>query len=145
MAALLTLNTPLGLIRTFSLIFWLPPSGVGFTSPEHTTEYNSSFRIQCADPGCLSRILIFIYPGSPDPTRAPKEEGGKFVCPVEEIFFSQNTKNNRYFLPKKLLLRYQKIQNYGFRIQDAGSGKNLLLIPDQKGTGSQIRNTARIP
>jgi hypothetical protein len=32
-----------------------------------------------ADPGCLSRILIFVYPGSPipDPETATKERGEK--------------------------------------------------------------------
>jgi hypothetical protein len=40
------------------------------------------FGYTVADPGCLSRILIFIYPGSriPDPTtKTTKEEGKIFV------------------------------------------------------------------
>ena len=36
-----------------------------------------SLFLSVADPGCLSRILIFIHPGYriPDPTTAPKEKG----------------------------------------------------------------------
>ncbi len=35
-----------------------------------------------ADPGCLSRILIFTHPGSwiPDPKIAPKERSEKICC-----------------------------------------------------------------
>jgi hypothetical protein len=43
-----------------------------------------------ADPGCLSRILIFIHPGGsqiPDPTTPPKE-GGKFCLSYH--FFCNN-------------------------------------------------------
>jgi hypothetical protein len=42
--------------------------------------------ISVADPGCLSRILIFTHPGSqiPDPKTATKERGEKifYVIPV---------------------------------------------------------------
>jgi hypothetical protein len=50
-----------------------------------------------ADPGCLSRILIFIHPGSriPDQTTAAKQEGEKLV--VISFFCSH---------------KYHKIENY---------------------------------
>jgi hypothetical protein len=51
-----------------------------------------------ADPGCLSRILIFTHPGSriPDPKTATKERGGKKIsC---DTFFCSH--------------KFHKIENY---------------------------------
>jgi hypothetical protein len=104
-----------------------------------------------ADPGCLSRILIFTHPGSriSDPgSRIQKQQqktGVKiFFC--QTIFCSHKFHKTEYyfifdmlkkfgpifqellkFLPKKLSPRPQK---YGFGIRDPRSGKNLFRIPD---------------
>jgi hypothetical protein len=39
-----------------------------------------SSRVAVADPGCLSRILIFVHSGFPDPETATKERGEKICC-----------------------------------------------------------------
>ncbi len=104
-----------------------------------------------ADPGCLSRILIFVHSGSrisdPGSRNSNKREGKKnFCCPTffvatkitkSEIILILNWwrkkigpfyKELQNFLPKKLSLSSQK---YGFEIRDPGSGKTY--------SGSRIR------
>jgi hypothetical protein len=79
-----------------------------------------------ADPGCLSRILIFTHPGSriPDPNTATKERG-VVVIPFLQPQISQNF---NYFifemLKKKIRVNFQNSQfslssqKYGFGIRD---------------------------
>ncbi len=95
-----------------------------------------------ADPGCLSRILIFTHPGSriSDQKTARKES----CKSAKEKNLGQFSKNYRTFYPKKLSLSSQK---YGFGIRDPVSGKTLFRIPDPgvkkaPDPGSRIRNTA---
>ncbi len=95
-----------------------PPSYPAFSS---RSSFSTRDRISVADPGCLSRILIFTHPGSriPDPKTGTKERGEKnlllylFLKPqisqncklfyfwnAEEKNFSQFSKNYRAFYPK---------------------------------------------
>jgi hypothetical protein len=85
-----------------------------------------------ADPGCLSRMLIFIHHGS---NKSTKRGGGKsvFVLPffvaVKYHFltgkdcFSQNTAVRLVLLPKI-------ISKICVCVWDPGYGKNLFRIPD---------------
>ncbi len=119
-----------------------------------------------ADPGCLSRILIFIHPGSrisdpgsriSDPTTAPKDEGdtilsylfcshkyhkivNNFIFKKVKKFFLAQTLRIIILLTQKFVIKLSKIPVWGW---DPGSGKNLFRIQDPKGTGSRIqfRNT----
>jgi hypothetical protein len=65
-----------------------------------------------ADPGCLSRILIFTHPGSPipDPKTATKERGEKNFC---HTFSHKFQKIENYFsfevLKKKIWANFQRI------------------------------------
>ncbi len=97
-------------------------------------------RIRDVYPG--SRILIFIHPGSRirDPRTATKEEE-KICC---STFFS----SHKYFIfehVKPFWATLQRIiilftpKNCHQALKEPGSGKKP--IPDQKGTGSRIRNT----
>ncbi len=62
-----------------------------------------------ADQGCLSRMLIFIHPGSRIyPQQQKRREKIKFIV----------------FLPKNLYLALKNM-GWGSGIQDLGSGKNL--------------------
>ncbi len=110
--------------------------------PNRNSEQNTVLRIR----DVLSRILIFIHPGSNNST---KRGGGKnFLCPtifcchkyhkiLNNFIFEQVKK----FLAKKirikvlftqnLSLRYQ-IYGFGSVIGDPGSGKNIFRIPDQE-------------
>jgi hypothetical protein len=112
------------------------------------------------DPGCLSRILIFVHSGSRI-QKQQKKRGEKISCPS----FSCSNKNHKIenynnfelvkkkcglinkelqnFLPKKLSLSSQECS---FGVRDERFGITKKPIPDlgsrgQKGTGSGIRNT----
>jgi hypothetical protein len=56
-----------------------PDQFVNGTNPELDPDFLSSVVDSVADPGCLSRILIFTHPGSriSDPKTATKERGEK--------------------------------------------------------------------
>ncbi len=98
-----------------------------------------------ADPGCLSRILIFVHPGSrisdpryriPDPKTSTKKGWNKLVVLP---FLKPQMSQNWIIL---FLNRWRK--TYGFGIRDPGSTKNLFRIPDPgvkraQDPGSQIR------
>jgi hypothetical protein len=107
-----------------------------------------------AGPGCLSRILIFIHPGSNKLTTATKEkDGGNLLSYLfcshqyqkivnyfsfEQLqnFFGPMHKGLYYFLPKELLQKNSKI-----RVWDPGTGirdpdKTYPGCRGQKGTGS---------
>ncbi len=102
-----------------------------------------------ADPGCLSRILIFTHPGSriPDPKTVTKERWKKiwnaffvvtnFTTLNIMLFLKVEMKFWKKFGPifKKLLKILPKNCQYalnymglGSGIQDPGSGKNLSRI-----------------
>jgi hypothetical protein len=113
-----------------------------------------------ADPGCLSRILIFTHPGSqisdpgsriPDPKNSNKSEKKFVVIPffcshkfhkIENYLIFEMLKKKIWpifkelynFLFKKLSLCSQK---YGFGIRDPE--KTYPGSRGQKGTGSRIR------
>ncbi len=96
-----------------------------------------------ADPGCLSRILIFTHPGSriPDPKTATKERCEKKIVVI--TFFGATKFNIILFLKcqtkkcgpifqriievftQKIVTKLSKIW-----VWDPGSGKNLFRIPD---------------
>ncbi len=98
-----------------------------------------------ADPGCFSRILIFIHLGYRQ--QQPQKRGVKLCCPtffsshkyhkiVSYFIFKQIKKRNlkqvftmyfSTFYQQKLSLSSQKCR---FRMRDPGSGKNLCRIPD---------------
>jgi hypothetical protein len=104
-------------------------------------------RSSVAEPGCLSRILIFTHPGSKN---SNKRGGWKKTC-CRTVPYCVTTnftqlkiilvlkcwrkkigpifKELKNFLPKKLS---QSSQNMGLGsgIRDPGSGKNLFRIPD---------------
>ncbi len=110
-----------------------------------------------ADPGCLSRILIFTHPGSriSDPKTAMKEIGEKKF--LSYLFFGviNFTKLNYFILNcwrKKIWANFQRIielftQKIVSKLsKNIGLGSGILKkpIPDpgsrgQKGTGSRIR------
>ncbi len=103
-----------------------------------------------ADPGCLSRILIFIHPGSriPDPKTATKERIEKKLVeyPVpfwytEEKNLAQFSKNYEVFT-QKIVTKLSKlwIWDPGSEIRDPGSGKTLSESRIQ-GSRIRIRNT----
>jgi hypothetical protein len=121
-----------------------------------------------ADPGCLSRILIFTHPGSrisdpgriPDPKTATKERGEKKLDVKPFYVATKFNKIVNEVLKKKIWANFQRIiELFTKKIVkkllkiwswDPGSGKNPFQIPDpgsrgQKGTGSRIRirNTAK--
>jgi hypothetical protein len=97
-----------------------------------------------ADPGCLSRILIFIHPGSgisdpvsripdlgsriPDPktaTNITKLKKKNFSEPVKQKILSSLQRIIEIYT-QKIVIRLSK---YGVGIRD--SEKNLFRIPDQ--------------
>ncbi len=116
-----------------------------------------------ADPGCLSRILIFTHPGSqiPDPKTATKERGKKKKFCHTFLCSHKFHKNKNYFsfevLKKKIWANFQRIielftQKIVTNLSkiwawDPGSeirDPEKKPIPDpgsrgQKGTGSRIR------
>ncbi len=104
-----------------------------------------------ADPGCLSRILIFTHPGSriPDPKTATKERGEKKLVVNCHTFFCSHKFHKIIFfemLKKKIWANFQRIIELFFTQKivsklskiwawDPGSevrdpGKNLFRIPD---------------
>ncbi len=101
-----------------------------------------------ADPGCLSRILIFIYPVSRIQQQHQKRRGKFFLsyhfCSHKyhkncELFSFEPVKKI-YFLPI-FVIELPKIW-----VWDPGSGIRKKTycgsrIQGQKGTGSRIRNT----
>ncbi len=111
------------------------------------------------DPGCLSRILIFVHPGSRtlDPKTATKEKGGKIVfftffsChkyhKLKIILFLNRRrkivgpvyKELQNFLPKKISIKLSKIW-----VWDPRSGIRKKPIPDP---GSRLQESKgnRIP
>ncbi len=105
-----------------------------------------------ADPGCLSRIMIFIHPGScisdPGSKNSNKREGWKKLVVITFYVATNFTKLQiilvlkcgrkkfgpifkelQNFLPKKLSISSQNM-GLGSEIWDPGSGKNLFRIPD---------------
>jgi hypothetical protein len=58
-----------------------------------------AIRCSVADPGCLSRILIFTHPGSriPDPKTATKERGEKKLVVMPCFVATNFTKINIIF------------------------------------------------
>ncbi len=111
----------------------------------------SSVDPSVADPGCLSRILIFTHPGS----RIQKQQQ---ICCHNFLSSHKFHKIANYFsfeaLKKKIWPNFQRIIELCTQkivtklskiwILEPGSGKNLFRIPDpvsrgQKGTGSRIR------
>jgi hypothetical protein len=86
---------------------------------------DSMYEFSVADPGCLSRILIFTHPGSriPDPKTAAKEGGEKnFV--VITFYVATN------FTKLQIILV----------LMDLGSGIRKKPIPDP---GSRIQGSKR--
>jgi hypothetical protein len=99
-----------------------------------------------ADPGCLSRILIFTHPGSriPDPKTATKERGEKKICCHNFLCSHKFHKIVNYFsfevLKKTIWVNFQRIIELFTQkivnklseiwVCDPGSGKNLFRIPD---------------
>ncbi len=115
----------------------------------HHIEFSgkSIVQLSVANPGCLSRILIFTHPGSriPDPKIATKERGEKKI--FSYLFCSHKFhKIEKYFifemLKKKIWASFQRIielfiQKFVTKllkiwVWDPGSGKP---IPDP-GSGS---------
>jgi hypothetical protein len=111
-----------------------------------------------ADPGCLSRILIFTHPGSriPDPKTAPKKQRTKFVC-HNFLCSHKFHKIANYFsfevLKKKMWANFQRIielftqkivtklsKKYGFGIREPRSGIRKKTIPDPR---SRIQGSKR--
>ncbi len=121
-----------------------------------------------ADPGCLSRILIFTHPGSrisePGSKNSNKRKGRGWKFFFCHIFFCSHKfhKFENYFifemLKTKIWPRFQriielfiqkfvtKVSKYGLGIRDPGSEKDLFRIPDPgpgvKRHRIRIRNTA---
>jgi hypothetical protein len=114
-----------------------------------------------ADPGCLSRILIFSHPGSriPDPKQQQKRGGGGIKChaflsshkfhKIEnylcfEVLKTKIWANFKRFIElftQKIVTKLPKIWVWDPR---SGSGKKPIQDPGsgfrgQKGTGSGIR------
>jgi hypothetical protein len=103
--------------------------------------YCSNVANSVADPGCLSRILIFTHPGSriPDPKAAAKERGGshKFHI-IENVFIFEMLKKKIWanfqriieLITQKIVTKLSKIWVWdpGFGIRDPGSGKNPSRI-----------------
>ncbi len=111
-----------------------------------------------ADPGCLSRILIFTHPGSriPDPKTAMKDIGEKKFDIIPFFGVINFTKFNYFIfemLKKKIRANFQRIielftpkivyahknMGLGSGIRDPRSGIRKKPIPypgsrDQKGT-----------
>ena len=102
-------------------------------------------KISVADPGCLSRILIFTHPGIPPGSKdSNKREGWKkiscrnFLCSHK----FHKIANNFSFqvLKKKILANFQRIIELFTQkivtklskiwVWDPGSGKDLFRIPD---------------
>ncbi len=103
-----------------------------------------------ADPGCLSRILIFTHPGSRNQKQQQKR-GMKKNCVIPFLCSHKFHKIENYFsfevLKKKIWVIFQRIIELftqkivtklwkiwvwdpGSWIRDPGSGKNLFRIPD---------------
>ncbi len=113
-------------------------------------------RLDCsvADPGCLSRILIFTHPGSriPDPKTATKERGEKNLLSYIFLYpqISQNVKLFYFWTAeKKILGKFQRIIELFTQKVVTKLSKTWVWDPGsrgQKGTGSRIRirNTARL-
>ncbi len=118
-----------------------------------------------ADPGCLSRILIFTNLGSriPDPKTATKERGEKKICCHNFLCSHKFHKIAHYFsfdvLNKKMLANFkriielftQKIVNKlselwiwdpGSEIRDPGKTYSGSRIQGSKRHLIRIRNTA---
>jgi hypothetical protein len=68
-----------------------PYPGPGINMPDHILESLGAFFCSAEDPGCLSRILIFVFPdlGSKNNN---KEKGEKNYCPS---FFCSHKKRSR--------------------------------------------------
>ncbi len=106
--------------------------------------YRKSFSyISVADPGCLSRILIFTHPGY---INSNKRDGRNLCLNCWRNKYGPIFKELQNFLCPKLSLSFQK---YGFGIRDPRFGIRKKPIPNpgsrgQKCTGSRIRirNTA---
>ncbi len=75
------------------------------TEPPLSSE--SRITISVPDPGCLSRILIYIHPGSqiPDLTIATKEVGGKYLLPYLFMLVTSLTKLKTCFVCEKVSYR----------------------------------------
>jgi hypothetical protein len=111
-----------------------------------------------ADPGCLSRILIFTHPGS----RIQKEQqkrGVKKICCHTFLWSHKYHKIENYFsfevLKKKIWVNFQRIKDLFTQkivtkllkiwVWDPGSQKNLFRIRDPEKTysGSRIQGSKR--
>jgi hypothetical protein len=118
-----------------------PGSGINIPDPQHWFFYQYSgisvhYRYRVADPVCLSRILIFILPGSRIQQRQQKRRN-------KQSIILRQFRNNCRTIPVHII---EKIVTTGtlsiIWVCDPGSEINLNRIPDpggQKGTGSWIR------
>jgi hypothetical protein len=131
---------PLHFLQCFRSVFIWYGSGSdpdpGFWWPKN---------ISVADPGCLSRILIFTHPGSRIQKQQQKRGVKKIFChtflcthkfhKIEnylsfEVLKKKNWANFQRIIElftQKIVTKFSKI---GFGIRDPGSGKNLFRIPD---------------